>query len=72
MTLWEQQFHYFKGVTLIIRRSTRRKKKKKKDKEECICEEREERYDDDYFPDIKVDEKAVEIYWEITDWKGEK
>lgn len=55
---------------MIIRKSSK-KRKKKKDQDECICEEREERYDD-YFPDIATDEKAVEIYREITDWRTEK
>jgi hypothetical protein len=53
---------------LIIRKSTKKKKKRKKKGDECICEEREEHYDD-YFPDIRVDEKTVEIYREIMDWK---
>lgn len=48
---------------LIRRKSSKKKKKQKKDTEPGYEEEKE--LDEDYYPDIKPDEKAVEIYWSI-------
>ena len=49
---------------MIIRKFRKKRKKRKKGSNEEYMHEEEEKYiPEDYYPDIRPDEKAVEIYY---------